>query len=100
MRPDQIERLKDIEERLADLFIDEADPDGWPEDKTERYKCKRAATETAHLLVKAQALQVAPEPTKDPKDADRINARRVSEAAAAAQAAVTKALKKAKQGAG
>lgn len=100
MRPDQIERLKDIEERLADLFIDEADPDGWPEDKTARYKAKRAATETAHLLVKTQALQVAPDPTEKQKDADRINERRVQEAAQSAQQAVERALKKAKQGAG
>lgn len=100
MRPDQIARLKDIEERLADLFIEEADPDGWPEDKTERYKCKRAAAETAHLLAKTQALQTAPEPDDKKKDADRINERRVNEAAAAAQAAVREALKRAKQGAG
>jgi hypothetical protein len=100
MRPDQIARLKDIEERLADLFIDEADPDGWPEDTTERYKRKRAATETAHLLVKTQALQVAPEPDKDPARIDRVNEQRMQAAAAAAEAAVTKALKKAKQGAG
>jgi hypothetical protein len=99
MRPDQIARLKDIEERLADLFIDEADPDGWPEDKTERYKAKRAATETAHLLVKTQALQVAPEPTDKQQDADRINERRLQEAAAKAQAAVERAMK-ARNGAG
>lgn len=96
MRPDQIARLKDIEERLADLFIDEADPDGWPEEPTERYKRKRAAAETAHLLAKTQTLQAGPDPDKDPERADRVNEQRVTQAAAAAQAAVQRALKRAK----
>jgi len=30
MRPDQLQRLNDLTERLADVFLDEADPDGWP----------------------------------------------------------------------
>lgn len=29
MRPDQLERLKDLSERLADVFITEADPENW-----------------------------------------------------------------------
>lgn len=29
MRPDQIQRLKDLSESLADVFIVEADPDNW-----------------------------------------------------------------------
>jgi len=30
MRQDQIERLQQLEERLIDVYLDEADPDNWP----------------------------------------------------------------------
>lgn len=29
MRPDQLQRLQDLSERLADVFLSEADPDNW-----------------------------------------------------------------------
>jgi hypothetical protein len=29
MRPDQIERLADLQERLLDVFLNEADPENW-----------------------------------------------------------------------
>jgi cell division septum initiation protein DivIVA len=67
MREDQRQRLKELQEKLADVFLDEADPDSWPglglpsaqlsaDDRKERYLYKRAACETAMLLTRAQAL--------------------------------------------
>lgn len=67
MRPDQLERLLQVEERLADVFISEADPDQWPggsapcakltiPQRKERYLWKRAASETAMLLARTQTL--------------------------------------------
>jgi hypothetical protein len=29
MRPDQLQQLQDLSERLADVFLSEADPDNW-----------------------------------------------------------------------
>lgn len=67
MRPDQFDRLQQLEERLTDVFISEADPDAWPgagrpsaklsaQERKGRYLYKRAASETAMLLVRTQAL--------------------------------------------
>jgi len=67
MRPDQIARLRDIEERMLDVFMAEADPNEWPggttpsaqlevEERKQRYLWKRAAAETAQLLVRTRAL--------------------------------------------
>lgn len=76
MRQDQYERLQQIEEKLADIFIAEADPGAWPmpgtpsanltaDARKERYMFKRAASETAMLLVRTQnligAVQGAPD---------------------------------------
>lgn len=102
MRPDQVVRLQEVAEKLADLFIDEADPDSWPEaDRTERYKHKRDAAETAQLLARAQALLEGPGPGIKPGDPDGVaaNERRVSDAEKRAAAAVERALSRAKAGA-
>lgn len=67
MRQDQFDRLLKIEEKLTDIFMDEADPSAWPGlgkasaklsagDRKERYLFKRAAAETAQLLVRTQLL--------------------------------------------
>lgn len=67
MRQDQYERLQKLEEDLTEVFLDEADPAVWPgagkpsaklsqHDRKERYLYKRAATETAQLLVRTQIL--------------------------------------------
>ena len=94
MRHDQIERLKDVAERLADVFIDEADPSFWPEDRTERYKIKRDAAETAMLLSRTQALMECPvigetgSGEKSPED------KRVETAAKRAEEAVKKAMER------
>jgi hypothetical protein len=61
MRPDQIERLKDLSERLADRFLLEADPAEWPGDgkaptemstqeRGDAYWCKKNAMATGGVL--------------------------------------------------
>lgn len=72
MREDQIQRLKELSERLADAFIAEADPDDWPgagkkpnemtqEERGDRYWCKKDAAATATLLNKTITMQIRPE---------------------------------------
>jgi len=74
MRPDQLERLRDLEERLADVVLEEADPDTWPgagkpladltqQQRGDRFWCKRNAAATFGLLertVRTLADAVAP----------------------------------------
>lgn len=61
MRADQIERLKDLTERLADTFLLEADPTEWPggnkspeemdaKDRGDRYWAKKNAMATGGVL--------------------------------------------------
>lgn len=61
MRPDQIARLNDLAERLADSFLYEADPAEWPGDgmppgelsqqeRGDRYWCKKNAMATGGVL--------------------------------------------------
>lgn len=60
MREDQLHRLRDLEERLVDTFLDEADPDEWPgaglkpadmeaKDRGDRYWAKKNAAATGIL---------------------------------------------------
>lgn len=92
MRQDQWQRLRELEERLADVFIDEADPDGWPKERIERYKCKRDAAETAMLLARAQALMAPGGQSPDPERAEKQARDVISKAQARASEAVQKAL--------
>jgi hypothetical protein len=100
MRPDQRKRLQDLEERLADAFLEEADPDGWSEDKKERYWQRREAAETGALMARVQAL-LDKEPDHDKKDPDdqKETDRMIRAAAARAQAAVERAIARAKKAA-
>lgn len=96
MRPDQRVRLQDIEERLADVFIEEADPDFWPEERVERYKVKRDATETASLLARTQSLMAAipggdRHDPNDQKEADALIAKAERRAAVAVERALERA---------
>lgn len=61
MRPDQIQRLKELQEKLAEVVLHEADPDNWPgegtpmdqwsrEERGDRYWCKKNAAATFALL--------------------------------------------------
>lgn len=61
MRADQIQRLKDLEEKLAEVVLEEADPDLWPgagysiadmskDERGDRYWCKKNAAASFALL--------------------------------------------------
>lgn len=61
MRPDQLQRLNDLAEKLADSFLLEADPSEWPGDnkppadltqqeRGDRYWCKKNAMATGGVL--------------------------------------------------
>ncbi len=98
MRPDQLARMRDLEEKLADRFIDEADPDTWnDQDRKELYRQKREATETAQLLARVQALMAATphHDRRDPND-EKEAERLINRAALRAQQAVDAAMKRAK----
>lgn len=67
MRPDQIQRLSDLSEKLADVVLEEADPDTWPgagipladmttEDRGNRYWSKKNAAATFALLERTASL--------------------------------------------
>lgn len=67
MRPDQIERLKLLEESLIDVYLDEADPANWPgvgtmgaqltkEERGNRYWEKKNAIATVALAQETRKL--------------------------------------------
>jgi hypothetical protein len=111
MRQDQLERLNDLAEKLADRFLIEADPDEWPgtgaapaeltqQQRGDAYWCKKNAMATggvlrytldlvkSHLVPSGQAEQ-----TEQDADLDR----KIRDAEKRAAAAVTRALDKAKK---
>jgi hypothetical protein len=67
MRKDQLERLSALSEKLADVVLSEADPDGWPghgisppewtqQQRGDRYWCKKNAAATFVLLAKSEEI--------------------------------------------
>lgn len=65
MRKDQIERLDALTEKLAEVVLEEADPDFWPgagvplaeisqQQRGDRYWCKKNAAATMALLERLQ----------------------------------------------
>lgn len=65
MRKDQIERLDSLTEKLADVVLEEADPDFWPgkgvpladltqQQRGDRYWCKKNAAASMALLERLQ----------------------------------------------
>lgn len=94
MRPDQWQRLRDLEERLADVFIEEADPESWPEERIDRYKCKRDAAETAMLLARTQSLMAPGGESPDPERAEKQAQDVITKAQKRASEAVQKALER------
>lgn len=65
MRKDQITRLDELTEKLADVVLDEADPDFWPgngvpladltqQQRGDRYWCKKNAAASMALLERLQ----------------------------------------------
>ncbi len=98
MRPDQIARLTDLQEKLADVVLEEADPEMWPgagmpladmttQDRGDRYWCKKNAAATFALLERTTAtmerqLAAGTPAAEIEDDMDKQVARREREAAA------------------
>ncbi len=67
MRQDQLERMQKLAETLADVFLDEAEPENWPGDgilpknmdsatRGDRYWCKKNAVATVSLIQRVHTL--------------------------------------------
>lgn len=67
MRPDQIERLAEVSERLAEVVITDADPDTWTatgktlaemtkEERGDASWCRKTAVQSVALLVRVEQL--------------------------------------------
>lgn len=112
MRPDQVQRLQELSERLADTFISEADPAEWPgadkplaertkEDRGNAYWAKKNAMATGGVLRYVLDLS-ARSPTDamgNPVDADGADMdRAIADAEKRAAASVARVLDKAKKG--
>ena len=112
MRPDQVERLKDLTEKLADRFLMDADPSEWPGDgksqadltqqeRGDAYWSKKNAMATGGVLrytmdiVKHHESQAdIPQDGVDP-DADLD--KKIKEAERRATSAVNRAIDKARK---
>ena len=106
MRPDQLARLQDLAEKLADRFILEADPAEWPggdkapadmtpQERGDQHWCKKLALGTASVLRYTLDLQVPRSDNRPPEEVDNALERKIDDAEKRAQAAVKKALDKA-----
>lgn len=111
MRPDQIERLNDLSERLADRFLLEADPSEWPGDgkspadmeqkeRGDAYWCKKNAMATGGVLRYTLDLidkhaRPGGEPEDPSKEADLE--RKIKDAESRALEAANRVLSKAKK---
>lgn len=110
MRPDQIQRLRELQEKLAEVVLEEADPDTWPGagvpladvDQTtrgNRYWCKKNAAATFALLERTTSTLTeyhAPtglDPVAQEADIDKQIARREKEAAAMLDAVMKRSRK-------
>lgn len=80
MTPEQLEKLQDLQERLADVFLDEADPRNWPgagvkqadmeqKDRGDRVWIKKNAMGTVNLICRITTL-LAPPPAGGLPDDD------------------------------
>lgn len=112
MRPDQIQRLNDLSERLADRFLIEADPIEWPgadaapsevtqQERGDAYWCKKNAMATGGVLrytldlVRNHAGEV--QANEDNTAAESDLDKKIKEAERRATVAVNRVLDKAKK---
>lgn len=112
MRPDQIQRLNDLSERLADKFLVEADPDEWPganqapseitqQERGDAYWCKKNAMATGGVLrytldlVKSHSGEVKEDEDAVAQESDLD--KKIKEAERRAAQAVERVLNKAKK---
>lgn len=79
MTPEQIEKLEELQERLADVFLDEADPRNWPgagvkqvdmkqQDRGDRVWIKKNAMGTVNLICRITTLLAPPPAGGAPDD--------------------------------
>lgn len=111
MRPDQLQRLQELSEKLADSFLLEADPGEWPGDakapadltkqeRGDRYWCKKNAMATGGVLrftMDILAKQAPPDPAKpgDPVEESDLD-RQIKEAERKATKAMESVVQRAK----
>ena len=107
MRNDQIERLKALQEKLAEVVLEEADPDLWPgagmpladitqQQRGDRYWSKKNAAATFALLERTTStLERAPDSTTPEQelDIDKQISKREREAGELLDRALSKARK-------
>lgn len=109
MRPDQLQRLQDLSEKLADVVLEEADPAEWPgagqplagltqQDRGDRYWCKKNAAATFMLLSKAEEIIARRGDGSREKDAD--DGEDMERTIANAEREAAKALERIQSGAG
>ena len=111
MRPDQIERLKDLQEKLADVVLEEADPDKWPgagqpmasisqQERGDRYWCKKNAAATFALLERTTAtLDYIPAHNQSDADKELDISKQIAKREREAGVLLDSALKKARKAA-
>lgn len=111
MRPDQIARLLDLQERLADVVLEEADPAEWPgagipladmskEDRGNRYWSKKNAAATFALLERTTSTIERTHPAgTPPKEVEDDMDKQIAQREREAEAMLGKALSKAKKAA-
>lgn len=106
MRPDQLQRLNDLAEKLADSFLLEADPSEWPGDgkppadltqqqRGDRYWCKKNAMATGGVLRFALDL-IGKQSDTPPAEADADMDKRIREAEQRAERLTATVVNKAK----
>lgn len=112
MRPDQLTRLQELAEKLADKFLIEADPDEWPgagklpadltvQERGDGYWAKKNAMATGGVLrftMDVLAKQAPEDPAKpgDPEKEADID-RQIKDAEKRSQELVTAAMARAKR---
>ena len=114
MRPDQLQRIRDLSEHLADTFIAEADPSEWSGDgkppaeltqqeRGDRYWCKRNAMATGGVLRYTLDLIATHEkgpagglPPAEQAERDTDLDKKIVEAEKRAKAAVARVMQRAK----
>jgi hypothetical protein len=109
MRADQIARLRELSEKLADVVLEEADPAEWPgagtplaaltqQERGDRFWCKRNASATFALLERSESMLAdATEIGQHGRLHDRPELEdQIRDAEKRASAAVARALDKAK----
>jgi hypothetical protein len=103
MRPDQLTRLQELSEALADRFILEADPAEWPggnkppidmtqQERGDQHWCKKLAIGTASVLRYTLELQAPRMDNRPPEEVDDSLDRKIKDAEQRAARAVKRAL--------